>query len=65
MKANVGKIDRSVRIAIGVLLLTSLAFLPGNTRWFGLIGLIPIATAFLQWCPLYTLLGISTCKLEK
>ena len=31
----------------------------------GLIGLIPIATAFLQWCPLYTLLGISTCKPEK
>jgi hypothetical protein len=64
MKRNVGKIDRIGRIVLGLLLLTPLVLLSGNARWIGLIGLIPLATSWLQWCPLYTVAGISTCKTE-
>ncbi|MFC7334022.1 YgaP family membrane protein [Rhodocista pekingensis] len=61
MKPNVGGIDRILRFVAGVCLLSLLVLLEGNARWFGLIGLVPIATATLRWCPLYPLLGINTC----
>jgi len=60
MKANVGDLDRIARIIIGLGLLSLIFILEGNTRWFGLIGLIPLTTAFLRWCPAYTILGISS-----
>lgn len=55
---NVGPIDRALRFVLGVALLT-LAFTGPRTLW-GALGLIPLVTAMLGWCPLYTLLGIST-----
>lgn len=58
---NVGGIDRVLRIVLGLVLLSFLFLLDGNARWFGLIGLVPLATALLGWCPAYTLLGINTC----
>lgn len=61
MMKNVGTIDRILRIVIGLVLLSLLFLLDGNARWFGLIGIVPLATAGLSWCPLYTLLGIRTC----
>lgn len=63
MNANVGGIDKVVRIIVGVALLSMLAWAEGNMRWVGLIGLVPLGTALLNWCPLYTLFGISTCPL--
>lgn len=60
MKQNVGDLDRFIRVIIGVLLLSLLIFLDGGTRWIGLIGLIPLATALMNYCPLYTLFGINT-----
>lgn len=65
MKANVGTIDRTGRIVIGLLLLAPLVVFTGDARWIGLIGLIPLVTGFMQWCPLYTLFGVSTCKSDK
>jgi hypothetical protein len=59
---NVGNVDRVLRSAIGVVLV-SLVFVGPQTLW-GLIGIVPLATAALGTCPLYTLLGISTCRLK-
>ena len=62
MKTNIGNIDRSIRIVGGLLVMTLLyLFLPGSARWFGLLGLIPVATGFMRFCPLYVPLGHSTC----
>lgn len=61
MMSNVGGIDRTLRIVLGLILLSFIFLLDGNARWFGLIGLVPLATALLGWCPAYTLLGINTC----
>ncbi len=62
MKQNVGNVDRWIRIVLGVVLLSLLVFLSGPIRWIGLIGLIPLVTGIINFCPIYALLGISTKK---
>lgn len=59
---NVGTIDRAARIALGIGLL-AIAFTGPKTAW-GYLGFIPLLTATLGTCPLYSLLGISTCKVK-
>lgn len=59
MTCNVGGIDRILRIVIGLGLL-SLVFIGPKTAW-GWIGLVPLGTAIIGWCPPYAMLGISTC----
>lgn len=59
MTCNVGGIDRILRIVIGLGLL-SLVFIGPQTAW-GWVGLVPLGTALVGWCPPYALLGISTC----
>lgn len=63
MKANVGGIDKILRIVVGVLLI-ALALTDVIGIW-GYIGIIPLATGLLNFCPLYPLLGISSCKMKK
>lgn len=58
MEANVGKTDKIIRIVAGVLLL-SMVFIGPQTLW-GLIGIVPLATAFINFCPAYKLLGMNT-----
>lgn len=60
-KTNVGTIDRIFRIVLGIVLI-ALVFVGPQTPW-GWIGVIPLATGFLRTCPLYSLFGISSCKL--
>lgn len=60
MTANVGSMDRILRIVAGLALL-SLVFVGPQTLW-GLIGLIPLATGLFGLCPAYSLLGVSTCS---
>ena len=62
MKQNVGSIDRAIRAIVGIGLI-SLVFVGPQTVW-GWIGVIPLATAIVGWCPPYALLGISTCGLK-
>lgn len=64
MTRNVGNIDRVVRVIIGVALLSLIFVLEGNLRWIGLIGLVPLLTALVGNCPLYSLVGLSTCPLR-
>jgi hypothetical protein len=61
MKANVGSIDRVVRVIAGIGLLSLMFVLEGGARWFGLIGVIPLGTALIGYCPLYSILGVNTC----
>ena len=60
MNTNVGSIDRALRIILGLALI-SLVFVGPKTLW-GWIGIVPLATALLGWCPAYALFGIKTCK---
>ena len=59
MTRNIGGLDRSLRIILGVALLALGAF--GPLGWWGAIGLLPIVTALIGWCPAYPILGINTC----
>ena len=60
MTSNVGGIDRLVRIVLGAVLI-ALA-VSGQVGVWGWLGLVPLATGLLGWCPPYSLLGINTCK---
>ena len=63
MKANVGGIDKILRIVVGVVLL-ALAIMGIGAPWT-FIGIVPLATGLMGWCPLYPLLGLSTCPVKK
>jgi Protein of unknown function (DUF2892) len=62
MEANVGGADRVVRIVVGIALLSLFFLLEGNARWWGLVGVVLIATGLLRWCPAYLPFGIKTCR---
>lgn len=63
MTTNVGGIDRVLRIVAGIVLLALGAF--GPLGWWGLVGLVPLGTALIGFCPVYPLLGINTCPAKK
>ncbi len=65
MEHNVGTLDRILRIVVGLGLLSLVVLLDGPSRWFGLVGLVPLMTSLMGWCPLYTMLGIRTCPLKQ
>lgn len=60
MKTNIHSIERGFRITAG-LIITSLAFWGPSSFWY-LFGIVPILTGLSGWCPVYSILGISTCK---
>lgn len=62
MKSNVGGIDRVLRILVGVALIAMT--LTGTIGVWGWIGLVPLATAAMGFCPLYTVLGFSSCPVK-
>jgi hypothetical protein len=59
MSPNVGTLDRSLRIAAGLALIALAAV--GTIGWWGYLGLVPLATGLLRFCPAYTLVGLRTC----
>ena len=64
MAVNEGTIDRALRVIVGLALIAlALGFIPGvaPSVW-GWIGVVPLLTGLVGWCPLYTVLGVSTCK---
>jgi len=68
MPANMGAIDRVARFAIGLTLIAyalPIGFAPTDWNWIGWIGVVPVLTAVLGFCPLYTLIGISTCPAKR
>ena len=65
MNTNVGAADRFIRVVVGLALLSAIFLLDGKERWLGLIGIVPLLTAVVRFCPLYTVLGIRTCPAPK
>ena len=63
MKTNVGGIDRILRAVIGLALIA--LTLAGTIGAWGWIGVVPLLTAALGFCPLYTVLGFSSCPMKK
>jgi hypothetical protein len=61
MKANVGGIDRILRIVLGAILI--LWAILGGPVW-AWIGVVPLATGLIKFCPIYPILGMSTCPVE-
>lgn len=60
MRRNIGNIERGIRILVGLGIL-SLTVIGPQTLW-GLLGILPILTGIIGWCPPYHLLGINTCR---
>lgn len=62
MQINEGIADRAIRIIAGLALI-SLVFVGPQTPW-GWIGLIPLGTGLMGWCPIYQVLGVKTCSMR-
>ncbi|GAA4248632.1 DUF2892 domain-containing protein [Azospirillum formosense] len=63
MPVNVGTIDRALRAIVGLVLI-ALVFVGPQTPW-GWIGLVPLLTAVVGFCPAYTLFGVRSCPIRK
>ena len=63
MKSNVGGIDRILRIVIGLVLIGLTA--TGTIGAWGWLGIVPLATGAIGWCPPYAMLGWNTCAIKK
>ena len=63
MKANVGGIDRVLRIVVGLALIALAA--TGVVGIWGWIGVAPLLTGLIRWCPAYPLLGINSCPMKR
>jgi len=63
MSKNEGGLDRILRVVVGLLLL-SLTVVGPQSMW-GLVGLVPLLTGLVGFCPLYSVLGINTCPVRK
>lgn len=59
MKKNVGSADKMIRIVLGVVIAALGIYFKS---WWGLVGIVPLATAFMNWCPAFSLLGVSIDK---
>ena len=62
MTRNVGRLDRALRLIVGVMLLGLYGALDPPIKYFTLLGLVAVATALSGFCPLYALFRINTCR---
>lgn len=62
MKKNVGSTDKIIRIVLGVVIAALGIYFKS---WWGLVAIVPLATAFMNWCPAFSLLGVSSDKKVK
>ena len=64
--SNVGPLDRGIRIAVGLAVLSLFFIYPASEwRYASLLGLVPLLTGLVGTCPLYSLLGLSTCPTQR
>lgn len=59
MGKNIGSVDRALRLVVGIVLI-ALVFVGPQTPW-GWIGIVPLVTALIGFCPAYRLIGLNTC----
>jgi hypothetical protein len=62
MKVNMGRPDKVIRLILGALIAAAGIYFQS---WWGAIGVIPILTAIINWCPVYVPFGISTCSVKE
>ena len=62
MKFNVGGLDRILRIVLGLALIALAA--TGTVGWWGWLGVVPLLTGVVRFCPLYPLVGMNTCPIK-
>ncbi len=62
MSCNVGTVDRTLRIVLGLAIIAAGVYFQS---WWGAVGIIPLFTAVVRWCPLYSIIGLSTCSTEQ
>jgi hypothetical protein len=62
MKCNVGVTDRIIRIILGVVIILAGVYFKS---WWGVVGIVPIVTGLIRFCPAYIPFGFSTCKQDK
>ena len=60
LPANMGRVDRGIRAVVGLLLMAVPFVALGPVRWLGLLGVVLLVTAFFEFCPTYSILGVST-----
>lgn len=66
LKTNVGTADRIIRVVLGLALILGFFLNPeAGWRWLYLIGIVPLVTGLVGSCPVYSLLGISTCRINR
>ena len=65
MQKNVGSVDRILRIVVGVVLIALVFVMPDLANPWGWIGVVPLGTALIGWCPAYSILGLKTCSVPK
>lgn len=63
MQSNVGGVDRILRIVVGLVLIALAA--TGVVGWWGWIGVVPLLTGIFRFCPVYPILGLTTCPLKR
>ncbi|MQX38076.1 YgaP family membrane protein [Roseospira navarrensis] len=61
MTKNMGGMDRAIRLIVGIALIAGAFLIPALYPW-GFIGIVPVATALIGWCPAYVPFGFKTCK---
>ncbi len=64
MKKNVGSIDKVIRLILAVGLFSLFFILEGNARYWALVGVVPLATALMNRCLIYSIFGLSSCPLK-
>jgi len=62
MKMNIGSMDKTIRILAGIFLVSMFFWVDSGLKYVSLIGLVLLVTSFVGFCPLYSFLGINTCK---
>lgn len=65
MQANIGSVDRTIRVIVGLALLSLFFLLEGNARWLCLAGVVLMGTALVSWRPIYAPFGIKTCAIRE
>lgn len=65
MKENVGTVDKIIRMILGIVFLSFYFILDSGLKYISIVGIVLILTAFLKFCPLYTIFGINTCSTKK
>ena len=64
MNPNVGNVDRGARVVLALGLFSLFFLVDGPMKWLGLVGLVPLLTGAVGFCPLYKVFGINTCPVQ-